>query len=99
MHFKYEGEKLAKKLVKRTFADYIIFQNSGAEATEAAIKVAEDIFILSVNHTKTELFVLKILFTEEHLPAIHASGSKKMTEGLDQEFQVLTILSLEITKD
>ena len=35
-----EGEKLAKKIVKRTFADSVIFQNSGAEATEAAIKVA-----------------------------------------------------------
>ena len=33
-----EGEKLAKKLCKKTFADYVMFQNSGAEATEAAIK-------------------------------------------------------------
>ena len=36
-----EGEKLAKRLAKKTFADFIIFQNSGAEATEAAIKVAK----------------------------------------------------------
>mgnify|MGYP001460330988 CR=1 FL=1 len=35
-----EGEELAKKLVKKTFADFVMFQNSGAEATEAAIKVA-----------------------------------------------------------
>ena len=35
-----EGEKLAKKLVNRTFADSVIFQNSGAEATELAIKIA-----------------------------------------------------------
>ena len=27
-----EGEKLAKKLCKKTFADYVMFQNSGAEA-------------------------------------------------------------------
>ena len=33
-----EGEELAKKLVKRTFADYVMFQNSGAEATELSIK-------------------------------------------------------------
>ena len=38
------GEKLAKKLATRTFADYVIFQNSGAEATEAAIKVARKYF-------------------------------------------------------
>ena len=28
-----EGEKLARKLCKKTFADFVIFQNSGAEAT------------------------------------------------------------------
>ena len=36
-----EGEKLAKKLTQKTFADYVMFQNSGAEATEAAIKIAK----------------------------------------------------------
>ena len=35
-----EGEKLAKKLCNKTFADYVMFQNSGTEATEAAVKVA-----------------------------------------------------------
>ena len=39
-YFTYE----AKKLVKKTFADKVIFQNSGAEATEAAIKVARRYF-------------------------------------------------------
>ena len=39
-----EGERLAKKLCQKTFADYVIFQNSGAEATEAAIKVARRYF-------------------------------------------------------
>ena len=33
-----EGERLAKRLTKKTFADSVIFQNSGAEATEAAIE-------------------------------------------------------------
>ena len=35
-----EQEKLAKRLAQKTFADYVTFQNSGAEATEAAIKFA-----------------------------------------------------------
>ena len=39
-----EQEKLAKRLTQKTFADYVIFQNSGAEATEAAIKVARRYF-------------------------------------------------------
>ena len=39
-----EGELLATKLAKKTFADYVMFQNSGAEATEASIKVARRYF-------------------------------------------------------
>ena len=39
-----EGEILAKKIAKKTFADYVMFQNSGAEATEASIKVARRYF-------------------------------------------------------
>ena len=39
-----EGEKLSSRLAKKTFASAIIFQNSGAEATEAAIKVARRYF-------------------------------------------------------
>ena len=46
-----EGEELAKKLTKKTFADAVIFQNSGAEATEAAIKVARRYFY-SIGLTK-----------------------------------------------
>ena len=35
-----EGERLAKRLVENTFADVVFFTNSGAEAIEAAIKMA-----------------------------------------------------------
>ena len=60
-----EGEKLAKRLAKKTFADYVIFQNSGAEATEAAIKVARRYFYTIKQPKKIEFFVLKIHFMEE----------------------------------
>ena len=39
-----EGERLAKKLTQKTFAGKVFFQNSGTEATEAAIKVARRYF-------------------------------------------------------
>ena len=39
-----EQERLAKRLTQKSFADYVIFQNSGVEATEAAIKVARRYF-------------------------------------------------------
>ena len=35
-----EGEKLAKKLCQKTFADKVFFCNSGGESIEAAIKTA-----------------------------------------------------------
>ena len=44
-----EAEKLAKKLTQKTFADKVIFQNSGVEATEAAIKVAKRYFYCTLS--------------------------------------------------
>ena len=62
-----EGEKLATRLAKKTFADFVIFQNSGTEATEAAIKIARRYFYSIGKPKKIEFYVLKIVFTEEHL--------------------------------
>jgi len=76
-----EGEKLAKKLCKKTFADYVIFQNSGAEATEAAIKVARRYFYSIGKPNKTRILCIKNSFHGRTLATIFASGSKKMTEG------------------
>ncbi len=76
-----EGELLAKKLAKKTFADYVIFQNSGAEATEAAIKVARRYFYSLGKPHKNRIICIKNSFHGRTLAAIHASGSKKMTEG------------------
>ena len=76
-----EGEKLAKKLCKKTFADYVMFQNSGAEATEAAIKVARRYFYSIGKPHKNRILCIKNSFHGRTLAAIFASGSKKMTEG------------------
>tara|TARA_B100001248_G_scaffold249281_1_gene222354 strand:- start:522 stop:1685 length:1164 start_codon:yes stop_codon:yes gene_type:complete len=76
-----EGEKLAKKLCKKTFADFVIFQNSGAEATEAAIKVARRYFYSIGKPNKTRILCIKNSFHGRTLATIFASGSKKMTEG------------------
>jgi len=76
-----EGEKLAKKLCQKTFADYVMFQNSGAEATEAAIKVARRYFYSIGKPNKTRILCVKNSFHGRTLATIFASGSKKMTEG------------------
>ena len=76
-----EGEKLAKKLCQKTFSDYVIFQNSGAEATEAAIKVARRYFYSIGKPYKTRILCIRNSFHGRTLATIFASGSKKMTEG------------------
>ena len=76
-----EGEILAKRLTKKTFADFVIFQNSGTEATEAAIKAARRYFYSIGQPKKNRILCVKNSFHGRTLAAIYASGSKKMTEG------------------
>ncbi len=76
-----EGEILAKKLAKNTFADYVIFQNSGTEATEAAIKVARKYFHSIGKPNKNRILCIKNSFHGRTIAAIFASGSKNMTAG------------------
>ena len=76
-----EGEILAKKLANKTFADKIIFVNSGAEANEAAIKIARRYFYSKGEPFKNRILCIKNSFHGRTLANIFASGSKKMTEG------------------
>jgi len=76
-----EGEKLAKRLTQKTFADSVIFQNSGVEATEAAIKVARRYFYSIGQPKKNRILCIKNSFHGRTLATIYASGSKKMIEG------------------
>tara|TARA_A100001011_G_scaffold136737_1_gene144189 strand:- start:3216 stop:4379 length:1164 start_codon:yes stop_codon:yes gene_type:complete len=76
-----EQEKLARRLRQKTFADYVFFQNSGAEATEAAIKFARKYFYSKGLKKKNRILCVKNSFHGRTLATIFASGSKKMTEG------------------
>ncbi len=76
-----EQEKLAKRLKQKTFADYVFFQNSGAEATEAAIKFARRYFYSKGQKKKNRILCIKNSFHGRTLATIFASGSEKMTEG------------------
>ena len=76
-----EGEMLAKRLTKKTFADSVIFQNSGAEATEASIKVARRYFYSIGQIKKNRILCIKNSFHGRTIAAINASGNKKMQEG------------------
>ena len=76
-----EWEKLARRLTQNTFADSVIFQNSGAEATEAAIKAARRYFYSIGKPNKYRIICIKNSFHGRTIATINASGSKKMTEG------------------
>jgi len=76
-----ESERLARILTQKTFADYVVFQNSGTECIEAAIKVARRYFYSIGKPNKNRIICIKNSFHGRTLAAIFASGSKKMTEG------------------
>ncbi len=76
-----EQEKLAKRLTKNSFADFVAFQNSGAEATELAIKVARKYFYSKGQPKKNRIICINNSFHGRTLATIFASNSKKATEG------------------
>ena len=93
-----EGEKLAKKLCQKTFADYVMFQNSGAEATEAAIKVARRYFYSIGKPNKNRILCIKNSFHGRTIASIFASGSKKMTEGFGPKVPGFDHINFKDTK-
>tara|TARA_Y100001970_G_scaffold161529_1_gene197551 strand:+ start:42783 stop:43961 length:1179 start_codon:yes stop_codon:yes gene_type:complete len=93
-----EGERLAKKLCQKTFADYVMFQNSGAEATEAAIKVARRYFYSIGKPNKNRVLCIKNSFHGRTIAAIFASGSKKMTEGFGPKVPGFDHINFKDTK-
>ena len=76
-----EQEKLAKKLVKLTFADKVFFCNSGAESVEAAIKIARAYHQINKRNNKYKIITIKGSFHGRTLATISASGQKKLTNG------------------
>jgi acetylornithine/N-succinyldiaminopimelate aminotransferase len=76
-----EQERLAKRITQKTFADYVFFQNSGAEATEAAIKFARRYFYSKGQSKKNRVLCINNSFHGRTLATIFASNNKKSTEG------------------
>jgi acetylornithine/N-succinyldiaminopimelate aminotransferase len=76
-----EQERLAKRLTQKTFADFVAFQNSGAEATEAAIKFARRYFYSKGKTKKNRVLCINNSFHGRTIATIFASNNKKATEG------------------
>ena len=76
-----EQERLAKRLVENTFADFVCFQNSGTEATEASIKIARKYFHKIGKPEKNREITFKGAFHGRTLAALFAGNNPKHIEG------------------
>ena len=76
-----EQEKLAKRLTDNTFADFVCFQNSGTEATEASIKIARKYFHKIGKPERNRIITFKGAFHGRTLAALFAANNPKHTEG------------------
>ena len=102
-----EQEKLAKKLTENTFADFVCFQNSGSEATEAGIKIARKYFHTIGKPEKNRIITFEGAFHGRTLAALFAANNKKhidgfgpKVEGFDQvPFADYEVLKKTITKN
>ena len=76
-----EQERLAKRLTDNTFADFVCFQNSGTEATEASIKIARKYFHKIGKSEKNRIITCQGSFHGRTLAALFAANNPKHTEG------------------
>ena len=76
-----EQERLAKRLTDNTFADFVCFQNSGTEATEASIKIARKYFHKIGKSEKNRIITFEGAFHGRTLAALFAANNAKHTEG------------------
>jgi acetylornithine/N-succinyldiaminopimelate aminotransferase len=76
-----DGEKLARRLVEATFADLVFFSNSGAEANEAAIKMARKWQSVSGRPERYRFITFEGAFHGRTLATIAAGGQAKYLEG------------------
>ncbi len=76
-----EQERLAKRLTDNTFADFVCFQNSGTEATEASIKIARKYFHKIGKPEKNRIITFKGAFHGRTLAALFAANNPKHIDG------------------
>lgn len=75
--------RLAKLLVQHTFADKVFFCNSGAEANEAAIKLARKYAKENINPDCFEIITAENSFHGRTLATLTATGQKKFQKGFE----------------
>ncbi|GAB6845302.1 acetylornithine/N-succinyldiaminopimelate aminotransferase [Methylorubrum rhodinum] len=76
-----EGERLGRRLVDATFADVAFFANSGAEANEAAIKMARKYHAAGGHPERYRIVTFEGAFHGRTLATIAAGGQQKYIDG------------------
>ncbi|HXX76414.1 MAG TPA: acetylornithine transaminase [Nitrospiraceae bacterium] len=75
--------KLARVLVDHSFADKVFFCNSGAEANEAAIKLARRYAHDKYGDGRYEIITMKNSFHGRTMATLTATGQEKVQKGYD----------------
>lgn len=73
--------RLAQKLIAATFADRVFFANSGAEANEAAFKLARHYAIERHSPYKTKIIAFHNAFHGRTLFTVSVGGQPKYSDG------------------
>ena len=76
-----QAERLALRLTEASFADYVFFTNSGAEAIEGAIKMARRYHFASGQPEKFRIITFTGAFHGRTLAAMAAGGNPNHLEG------------------
>jgi acetylornithine/N-succinyldiaminopimelate aminotransferase len=76
-----EQETLADRLCEQSFADYVFFQNSGAEAMECAIKTARKFHAVNGAPERYRIVTFEGAFHGRTLATLAAGGNKKYLDG------------------
>lgn len=75
------SQQLAEKLVTHTFAEKVFFANSGAEANEAALKLARRYAFLHKGAQKNKIISCEASFHGRSLFTVTVGGQKKYQQG------------------
>jgi acetylornithine/N-succinyldiaminopimelate aminotransferase len=76
-----DGERLAARLCEQSFADFVFFCNSGAEAMECAIKMTRHTHFSKGKPERTRIITFEGAFHGRTLGTLAATGAAKYLEG------------------
>jgi len=79
--------RLAKKLVETTFAERVFFANSGAEANEAAFKLARRWAVERFGADKCEIIAASESFHGRTLFTVNVGGQPKYSDGFGPKIE------------